>query len=42
MGCGGSKVKMSESAAKFHKVITAKPSLLKYGYKSENMKNLLK
>ena len=42
MGCGGSKLKMSESAKKFHKVITAKPNLFKFGYKSENMKNLLK
>lgn len=42
MGCGGSKLKMSDSAKQFHSVITKKPSLTKFGYKSENMKNLLK
>jgi hypothetical protein len=40
MGCGGSKSQMSEAAQKFTNVITAKPDLTKFAYRSDNIKTL--
>ncbi len=42
MGCGGSKQNMSESSRQFTTMVTAKPDFVKFMYKSDNMKNLLK